>query len=789
MNQHQFNRLVYLAAMYFEKADLNIRTQLCNDYAFICSVIGHTEQRAIDEIFTLFTEATNKVNANESDEDDITLFIRYFSDELNTKWQIAFQYTDEEMPVRQTFVPNAMELNPISPLFKDSDPEQVNLSTEEDTEESEISLIPRTDSHRDVVIVGAGPVGLAFAIGLKKLNKALQIRVYEKYEEYQRKHTLEVLHEQVENYIREAGLKGDAEMEGLLDILKSDPNIRTNTLEEILKNKALALEVEIVVEEIKEEKIRQQIGRHAPRFVVGADGTHSVVSRTLFDPDNQVKHEFDFVLQLRYEIKGEARADRLEPVKFYEQMAQDGIIASEYVGTYDAAKGTTPITMQMMISREEFNRLSPIATSKNPVYLYKNTPNASPLPRPIASFLGNYMQKKISSTKNQEEIIRESVRVSVNEAPATHAKQVYKVEQDGTIIHLKGDAALGLSYFKGINAAFQNLGEWFKRMAPSVKKGLPVNDDEMLSALASYQDWFLSDFAPRKVKEVEKYSTWKIRAPMTFMKTVHSLANASEVTIDDDKKPLAEQYFNAILGGDYMINRRLYPHRDYDPVKLWQWSYVPVSHSLKKVWKLVVDYVKPYKSTGQLKQDFRQPLVGTANILIGSSKILVGFFQMFTLNFKRFGDGLFTFGRGLFEIVTTPLAWTLKPVIRGIVTGLHYVWRGPKRIEDNDGMRKLAKTGLDYVNELEGDALDPVVKRDVLGYCNDLHRKFIKSHSRGQNTLIEQNESEQYLKITGDSDNLRSVATNYFSLFNARSASLPVKKPRDSNSSNLSVTL
>jgi 2-polyprenyl-6-methoxyphenol hydroxylase-like FAD-dependent oxidoreductase len=760
MNQIEFNALVYHAVRYYETTSPTHQSLLLQDYAEMASHVGQTKDQATAEISAILEEVLAKVDDDDSNADGRTLVIQYFSEALNQKWQNDFQYIGDEIPLRQT--------------LQDPAPGQVALFPHEETDEDDDLSVDNDlsiDNHRDVIIVGAGPVGLAFAAGLKNLNPDLRIRVYEKYPEYQRKHTLVVQHEQVAKYIREAGFEADNEMQALLATLRTDPNIRTSTLEEILKGKAQALGVEIVVEEIKEETIHQQIGRHTPRFVTGADGTHSVVSRAVFGPDNQVKHEFDYVLQLRYEIEGEARADRLDPVQFYEQMAQEGIIASEYVGTYDAAKGTTPVTMQMMISKEEFQRLSPIATSKNPVYLYTNTQNDQVLPVPVANFLHNYMLKKIQSTGSDETIVRDSVRVSVNEAPATHAKQVFRVEEDGSISQLKGDAALGLSYFKGINAAFEALGKWFNLMAPSIRKGLPKGDQDMLQALSTYQSWFLTEFVPRKIKEVEKYSTWMIRAPMLLMEVVHSLADASVHPVPEDKKPMAEQFFNAMTGGEYTIRRRLFPHRAYDPVPLWQWSYVPVTHSLTKVWKLVADYFKPYKSEGQRDQDFRQPLVGAANILIGSAKILVGFFQMFTLDFKRFGDGLFTFSRGLFEIATTPLAWIVKPLTREIATIIHNLWRGPKQIEDNHGMHKLANTGMQYLQALEGDALDPVQKRDIYGYCNDLHRKFIKSQAQGQSTKVEQDEGDLYSSLSAQNTNLRSVATNYFSLFNSRRTS------------------
>lgn len=58
-----------------------------------------------------------------------------------------------------------------------------------DIKDSNDSKLP---AEADVVIVGGGPIGLMDAIALKKLDPSLKVVVFEKYAEYQRKHTLEM---------------------------------------------------------------------------------------------------------------------------------------------------------------------------------------------------------------------------------------------------------------------------------------------------------------------------------------------------------------------------------------------------------------------------------------------------------------------------------------------------------------------------------------------------------------------------------------------------------------------
>src|SRR5690242_9248184 len=96
-----------------------------------------------------------------------------------------------------------------------------------------------TNDNKTVVIVGGGPIGLAHAWGLKKLNKNLNIIVKEKYQEYQRKHTLIMKPTSLEALMKATHTLEDPILSGLLKRLKKDPHIRTNELEKIFKDMAI----------------------------------------------------------------------------------------------------------------------------------------------------------------------------------------------------------------------------------------------------------------------------------------------------------------------------------------------------------------------------------------------------------------------------------------------------------------------------------------------------------------------------------------------------------------------
>ncbi|MGQ3891019.1 FAD-dependent oxidoreductase [Legionella sp. CNM-4043-24] len=710
-------------------------------------------------------------------------------------------------------------------------------------------LTPSMPEQADVVIVGGGPIGLAHAWALKKLNPNpdFSVVVLEKYQEYQRKHTLIMQPAQLERLMKATETEQDPALCQLLADLRQDKHIRTNELETRFKNLARDSGVTLVhqevgfglvrltqplpfermntlfrqhdgcflyqndlfyfdysqqsvrpIDEVDEDDYRaihdfisqldeenrvtpasgsqfaqieaitgvnpvaEQLLRLKPKMIIGADGTHSVISDALFPAGNQIKHPFDYVLQLRFEIEGDTRAAEMETIDFYQQMARRGIIANEYVGRYDESKRTTPVTMQMMISPEAFEALRS-ATSKNPLLPFapvsKDGMTLDQVPTEFRDFINRYVSEKIKAGRVAGmRLDRNSIRISVNEAPATNAAHVSGKYRDVPVL-LAGDAGLGLSYFKGLNAGLESTARLFTHLAQAVKASL--QPEQTIDGLKEYQTWF-AGFAERKVKEVESYSTWRIRAAMKAVKVVRAFKNSSMVEEDDDIKPVLDDYFNLMDGVSPGETRafRLYPHRSYDPVNLGQFQHVPIEHSLKKTGKMFADYVKPYKTFRQFRQDLAQPLVGIVNVSIGIVKIVAG---VFGLNGRRLGDGIFTLLRGTLELVTAPLSMLVKPLTRSLVS----LVAGRPLIEHGLGMRQLAELGEQKLNEHElDDEFSPLEVYEVKAVCNDLHRKFLKADKRGQPTRLKAEEEHLWRQMGSEGPYVsRESVGRYFSLF------------------------
>jgi hypothetical protein len=659
------------------------------------------------------------------------------------------------------------------------------------------------EKNPEIIIVGAGPIGIAYAWGIKQINPKIEITILEKYQEYQRNHTLIMQHKLLDSLMKATGTENDPELVALLDQLKNDPHILTNMLQDIFMRVAKRRGVIFRTEEVKPETFLDQVLRPtqgSPQLLIGADGTHSVVSDCAFPPGNQIKHEFDYVLQLRYEIKGQHKAEKIYPITFYQNMAQHGLIANEYVGNF--SDGRTTITMQMMISKQAFLELQ-AATSKTPLQPFKkdseiinskevtttneiNNLTMDDVPTLTRNFLLGYLNNKMKKCfENQDVIDRESIRISVNEAPATHAKQVF-CETNVVPCFLVGDASLGLSYFKGLNAGLESAAKFFSIMAPTIRQGF-ADKQAMHDGFQSYGNWFFKDFAPKKVKEVEQYSTWHIRSFMKVMQVARNIKLASIYEDEDLPTDAYKNYFEFFQKNPLQnLNRNgtwgLYPHRSYDPVvKLWQFAYVPISHSLTKIAKLFIDLIKPYKSTSHFVQDLKQPLVASVNLASGIFKILAG---IFTFNFKRTIDGIFTLFRGIFEVVTLPLL-PLKFLVRGSMTLFHR-----PRIEENSGIIKVASLGMDFLEGLESKRIisDVSSPYKLLQFCSDLNRKYNKSLHRGQKSNIgELEELSQFNKLRADAQLDLTEVRKYFSLFLPKPKNLGQPDTNRNNPSSLQL--
>lgn len=211
---------------------------------------------------------------------------------------------------------------------------------------------------------------------------------------------------------------------------------------------------------------------------------------------NTIKKEFDFVMQFRIEVEGDIRNIPIPTLARF--MQNYGITCDEFVGKKDE-DGKTPITFQFMISKEHYNQLEKHAKSGNPIRPFSgNDSKVDKIPEIIMPQLKGYLGLRLHHFTNEEDILKlDSATISVNEAPATYAKEVFKQAErnDGyksstknPDVVLVGDAAMGLSYFKEINAGFESSA----RLVDIISQP----HEQRKQRLEDYKKWFEEKYAP-----------------------------------------------------------------------------------------------------------------------------------------------------------------------------------------------------------------------------------------------------------------------------------------------------
>lgn len=192
----------------------------------------------------------------------------------------------------------------------------------------------QTVSHDyDVVIIGAGPVGIATACTLKALNNNLRICVLEKRPEATRNQALKIQSDAVQKVVStfKKILEENPQCENskcihnLINIFNSwdGKNIQTKIIERDLANEATSMHVKIMRSNhftVTQDNFEVLLGAKSPvplsddelllrtifekaQVVIGADGAHSVVRKAMGDKkaDEEV---LQHVVQLKYQTDG-----------------------------------------------------------------------------------------------------------------------------------------------------------------------------------------------------------------------------------------------------------------------------------------------------------------------------------------------------------------------------------------------------------------------------------------------------------------------------------------------------
>lgn len=300
----------------------------------------------------------------------------------------------------------------------------------------------------EVVFVGAGPIGLWTAIQIKLQRPETDIVFKEKKEEYTRSHTL---------LLKPTSFVGCLEddtgvIRSIIQQLEENPHIRTNDLEQRLKALAIGLGIRIDTHAVESIERDVLVDHPEAAMVIGSDGVRSKVHAEIFgdevntDGANTQRVALAYAAQIKYSVNGAVAQDSAL-FQTYPLLKHSNHLASVNVGKLK--DGKTPITIQFVIDKDTYDQISH-ATYARPIRLLADSVEEQ-VPPALLKDVKTYIGYRL---KNGEDIIVSDINLTASELPQQRRRKVTTLES-GRYYGVIGDAALALSYFKGMNRGLQ----------------------------------------------------------------------------------------------------------------------------------------------------------------------------------------------------------------------------------------------------------------------------------------------------------------------------------------------
>ena len=331
-----------------------------------------------------------------------------------------------------------------------------------------------------IIIVGAGPIGLWTAIQLKLQRPELEIIIKEKRSEYNRPHPLWLSPQAFADCLKdEQGI-----ITKLIQQLQRNPHISTNKLQKTLADLALSLGVAIDHNQ-EVQDLKQDILASHPDVdvIIGADSIHSTMHNLIFGDENTDKMPLAYAAQIKYQTQGPCLPDS-NILDMYSLIKQSHYLVSVNHGKFDEQNNTTNVTIQFLIDKPLYEALNGGQPRNAPISLFTEAlPDCVP-----AKLLHDIKTQMGYRLVNQENILLNTVKLTTTELPQQrrHRTTIY---QNGRYYALIGDAALGLSFFRGMNSGLQ-LANYFAKTIAAQWPAIKRHDQNALADYDAYYDRF-----------------------------------------------------------------------------------------------------------------------------------------------------------------------------------------------------------------------------------------------------------------------------------------------------------
>ena len=300
----------------------------------------------------------------------------------------------------------------------------------------------------DVVFVGAGPVGLWVAIQAKLRDPKLEIVLHEKYQEYQRSHVLKI---DKNSFVGTPHTEDGRKFKAIID--KFPRFVKTNVVEANFKKIAEDLGIKIIYEKVEScEDLAVQYPKNT--VFVGSDGSHSLVGQQIFGGKKQVEEDLQYIAEIKYFVENTTTKLNLV-LEGIPVMSYSKFIVSEHVGK--ERDGKTPVTVRFFLNKKTFEELrgqdGTGAKFNNP-YRYKNLDDGS-IPKDLAESMKAWIRwrkilrrEKCIKFEDDQEFGEKITAINL----AVYASEKFVKEVNGQHWVLVGDAAMGVPYFRALNA-------------------------------------------------------------------------------------------------------------------------------------------------------------------------------------------------------------------------------------------------------------------------------------------------------------------------------------------------
>ena len=289
----------------------------------------------------------------------------------------------------------------------------------------------------ELVIVGAGPVGLWTAIQIKILLPGINVVIHEKYTEYRRKHVLQ---------LAKASMSKAPSEERIQTLISRIPTVvRTSDLETWFRELAENLGISIVFEAV--ENVEALCSRYPnASMVIGADGSRSLIRRQIMNDKFAVKDDLRYIIELKYEVHGSEARELQFMYEFYATQKLINYIVFEAVGSQKKERptDTTPVTIRFIVPKDIYMAMQP-ATFKSPYELPRD-----------CLLIPESLYEAIKIWLNARKYCIGEERVAGSERITALNLTIYQSEafiknHNGLIYALVGDAAFGVPFYRALN--------------------------------------------------------------------------------------------------------------------------------------------------------------------------------------------------------------------------------------------------------------------------------------------------------------------------------------------------